>query len=75
MFEVIGVILIVIGLIWLFIPLYFAKYNNNFPKKKRKPLESFCILIPARDESKVIEELIISIKNQTKKVNMKDVII
>jgi len=75
MFEVIGVCLIIIGLLWLLLSSYLARFNNNFPKIKRDKLNSFCILIPARDESKVIEDLLISITNQTKKVNMEDVIV
>lgn len=35
----------------------------------------YCILIPARDESKVINNLLLSITNQTTKVNSKDVYI
>lgn len=75
MFEIIGVCLIIIGLLWLFLSSFLARFNNNFPKLKRDNLNSFCILIPARDEAEVIEDLLISIKKQTKKVNMRDVII
>lgn len=75
MFEVIGICLIIIGLLWLFLNSYLARFNNNFPKIKREKLNNFCILIPARDESKVIEDLLISITKQTKKVNIGDVII
>ena len=42
------------------------KYNN----KKR-----YCILIPARDESKVINNLLLSITKQTTKINPKDIYI
>ena len=73
--ETISIFLIIIGLLMLFTTSFLAKQNNNFPKKKRKELNNFCILIPARDESKVIEDLLISIKNQTKKINMEDVYI
>lgn len=75
MLEVIGISLIIIGLLWLFMSSFLARFNNNFPKYKREKLNNFCILIPARDESKVIEDLIVSITKQTKKVNMQDVII
>lgn len=75
MLEVIGIPLIIIGLLWLFMSSFLARFNNNFPKCKREKLNNFCILIPARDESKVIEDLIVSIMKQTKKVNMQDVII
>ncbi len=71
--ETLSIFLIIIGLLMLFTTSFLAKQNNNFPKQKRKELTNFCILIPARDESKVIEDLLISIKKQTKKVNMKDV--
>ncbi len=73
--ETIGIFLIIIGLLILFTTSFLARQNNNFPKKKRDALKNFCIMIPARDESLVIEDLLISIKNQTKKVNMKDVYI
>lgn len=73
--EIISIFFIIIGLLMLFTVSFLARLNNNFPKEKRKELSKFCILIPARDESKVIEDLLISIKNQTKKVNMKDVYI
>lgn len=73
--ETIGVILIIIGLLWLFITLYLARYNDNFPKKKQDSWKKAAILIPARDESKVIEDLLISITKQTRKINMKDVFI
>ncbi len=71
--EAIGITLIIIGLLMLFTTSFLARQNNNFPKIKRKKLENFCVLIPARDESKVIEDLLISIEKQTKKVNTEDV--
>lgn len=73
--ETIGIFLIIVGLLILFTTSFLARFNNNFPKTKRKELTDFCVLIPARDESKVIEDLLISIKNQTKKIDMKDVYI
>ncbi len=75
LFEIIGLILILIGLLMLFTVSILARHNHNYPAKKRDKLTNFSILIPARDESKVIEDLLISITNQTKKVNMKDVYI
>ena len=71
--EAIGITLIIIGLLMLFTTSFLARQNNNFPKRKRKKLENFCVLIPARDESKVIEDLLISIEKQTKKINMEDI--
>ena len=73
--EIASIFLIIIGLLIVFSSSFLARLNNNFPKEKRKQLNNFCILIPARDESKVIEDLLISIKNQTKKIPMKDVYI
>lgn len=48
--------------------------NNNFPTPKNDP-QKYCILIPARNESKVIEKLLISIEKQSLKINSKDVYI
>lgn len=73
--EITGIILIVIGVIWVIIVNILGKYNHNYPKAKRDKLNNFCILIPARYEAKVIEDLLISIQNQSKKVKMEDVII
>ena len=73
--ETISIVLIIIGLLILFTTSYLARQNNNFPKETRSELTNFCILIPARDESKVIEDLLKSIKNQTKPINMQDVYI
>lgn len=75
MFEVIGIFLIIFGLLWLFSISFLARFNNNLPKNKRKAMEKICVLIPARDESKVIEDLLISINSQTCKINMNDVYI
>ena len=47
--------------------------NNNHPIKEEKKKPDFCILIPAKDESKVIKGPIDSIKNQTYKINMQNV--
>lgn len=41
--------------------------------KQKSPQEHFAILIPARDESKVIEKLLESIEHQTQYIDMKDV--
>lgn len=73
MLEVIGVFLIILGLLWLFSSSFLARFNKNFPKINRASMKDVCILIPARYESKVIEDLLISIKKQSFKVNMKDV--
>lgn len=75
MLEFMGIFLIILGLLWLFAISFLARFNNNFPKNKRETMKNICVLIPARYESKVIEDLLISIKNQTFKLNMKDVYI
>ncbi|MCM1052506.1 MAG: glycosyltransferase family 2 protein [Ruminococcus sp.] len=75
MLEIIGIALIILGVIYLLLVSFIVKFNNNYPKKTRERLENFAIIIPARDESRVIEDLIKSIKLQTKKVNMQDVYI
>lgn len=73
--EIIGLVLILIGLILLFMVSILARHNHNYPTKKREKLDNPCILIPARDESKVIEDLLISITNQTKKIDMASIYI
>lgn len=71
----ISLIFITLGLILFFSKILIQKTNRNTPKKYRNNSHDFCILIPARNESKVIEGLLKSIKNQTVKINMKDVYI
>ena len=44
--------------------------NNNSPKKSDTVTNKYCILIPARNESQVIEQLLISIEKQTKKIKI-----
>lgn len=71
--ETLGIFLIITGLLVLFTTSFLARNNNNYPQSKRKEPTNFCLLIPARDESKVIEDLLVSIKGQTKKIAMADV--
>lgn len=71
--EIISIFIIIIGLIFLFIEQIISKKNNNHPTKKNKTTMKFACLIPARDESKIIENLFKSIENQTLKPNMEDV--
>lgn len=65
-------ILITIGIIWLLVDYILSYFNSNVPKEKNNK-GKFAILIPARDESKVIEELLNSILNQTRKIDSDDV--
>lgn len=71
-FRFISLILILIGFIIMVIANIMSRKNNNKPIK-RKEDHNFCFLVPARYESKVIEGLLISLKKQTFKINMKDV--
>ncbi len=71
-FRVISLTLILIGVFMSVFVTIMARKNNNKPKK-RKDGHNFCVLIPARYESRVIEGLLKSIKNQTYKINMSDV--
>ena len=72
LFRILSLLLFIIGLLIMFILKFLSRKNNNWPKVK-KGGHNFCFLVPARYESKVIEGLLISIKNQSVKVNMKDV--
>ncbi len=71
-FRVISLTFIFIGALMAGLVTLIARKNNNKPKR-RKDGHNFCVLIPARYESKVIEGLLKSIKNQTHKVKMTDV--
>lgn len=50
-----------------------TKKNDLVLEKMRKKDPNFCILIPARDESAVIEELLKSIQKQTRPIPMEHV--
>ena len=65
-------ILITIGIIWLLIDYILSYFNSNVPEERNNK-GKFAILIPARDESRVIEELLNSILNQTRKIDSDDV--
>src|SRR5574344_179666 len=67
-----GLVVIVVGLIILIYQIYIQKYNSNYPIKNDK-IPSIGIVIPASYESKVISNLLESIKNQSYKINMKDI--
>ena len=61
-----------IGFFYFLYPKFYKKSNTNIPKKETKE-PSFAVVIPARNESKVIEGLLKSIQNQTFSVAMEDV--
>ena len=70
--TIISLILIVASLVMLVYSYFIMIKNSNYPIKNKKT-DKYCILIPARNESKVIEDLLISIENQTFKINPNDV--
>ena len=70
--EKISLIIILISLVMLIYSFLVTIKNNNYPQKTTSQGKN-CILIPARNESKVIEDLLISIENQTQKIDSKDV--
>lgn len=72
-YLLLSILLFSIGLLFLVISLKEKKENKIIPNNISNP--QFAILIPARDESKVIEDLLKSIKNQTRKVKMSDVFV
>ncbi len=60
----------------IFAKLYFTRNRNVYELETEISKDpEFAILIPARDESKVIESLLKSIKMQTRSINMKDVFV
>lgn len=71
-FRIISLVFIFSGLIIMFVTSLISRKNNNKPKK-RNGNHNFCFLVPARYESRVIEDLLKSIEKQTVKVDMKDV--
>lgn len=66
--------LIILGLIVLISKFIIRFYKGILPKKQ-KEASNFSILIPARNESNVIEDLLKSIKNQSEKINFENVYI
>ena len=68
---IISLIFILIGLILLIIDAFFL--NDKKKKLTKRKYKNFCILIPARDESKVINNIIDSIKKQSINVDLSSV--
>lgn len=71
--NILSLIIIILGLLMLLKVLILGRSTKNIPRKKNIKNPVFCFLLPARDESSVIEGLLKSIKNQTQTINMKDV--
>lgn len=72
MIRIISKIIITISILTLLYKYLIMKKNTNYPQKEKNG-HNYAILIPARNESLVIEKLLISIENQTKKINPEDV--
>lgn len=72
MIRIISEIIITISILTLLYKYLIMKKNTNYPQKEKNG-HNYAILIPARNESLVIEKLLISIENQTKKINPEDV--
>ena len=70
--NIIGLILLVLGIFLFILDVYLIKDKKTKLIRKNHS-ENFAILIPARYESKVIENLFKSISNQSININMKDV--
>lgn len=66
--------LIILGLI-LLISKFLVRFYKGVLPQKQKEANNFSILIPARNESNVIEDLLKSIKNQSEKINFENVYI
>lgn len=66
--------LIILGLI-LLISKFLVRFYKGVLPQKQKETNNFSILIPARNESNVIEDLLKSIKNQSEKINFENVYI
>lgn len=67
------IIILLLVFILMIIMTIKSKKNCNYPKKSNIKNPHFAVLIPARDESRVIKGLLDSIKNQTFKIDMRDV--
>ena len=68
---IISLIFIIVGLLLLITDAFFL--NDKEKKLKKRSYHNFCILIPARYESKVINNIIDSIKKQSIKVDLSSV--
>lgn len=72
MIRIISEIIITISILTLLYKYLIMEKNTNYPQKEKNG-HNYAILIPARNESLVIEKLLISIENQTKKIKPEDV--
>ena len=67
-----SVLLILVGIFLLMFGYIIIPSNNNYSSEK-KGTGKYCVLVPARNESKVIEQLLISLEKQTRKINPHDI--
>ena len=73
MFDSICICFVIMGILLLILGNYNIRKNKNAIKLQKNKSQNLAILVPARDESKVIEGLLKSIKEQTVTIDMKDV--
>lgn len=71
--ELLSIVPITIALILYILMIILGAKSKNVPTKRETKQPRMAFLIPARNESKVIEGLLESIKNQSLKITMKDV--
>ncbi|MGN1342857.1 MAG: glycosyltransferase family 2 protein [Bacilli bacterium] len=71
--DILFISVIIIDIILFVITTIRSRNNHNYSIKESVSNPKFAILIPARDESKVIGALLKSIEDQTFDINMKDV--
>ena len=73
MIDLICLCFIIMGIILLILGNIHIRKNKCTINKGNIKGSNFAVLIPARDESLVIEKLLVSLKNQTVDLNMRDV--
>lgn len=71
--DILFVNIIIFDIMLFIVTAFKSRSNHNYSIKESISNPKFAVLIPARDESKVIEGLIKSIKDQTININMNDV--
>ena len=64
MFDSICICFVIMGILLLILGNYNIRKNKNAIKLQKNKSQNLAILVPARDESKVIEGLLKSIKKQ-----------
>ena len=67
-----GLAILLLGIVLNISKRIISKLNKNYPTKQKIKNIEFCILIPARYESKLIIDILERIKNQKEKINIKN---